>query len=500
MPSLTPVERAALAAGLAALALWFAVFLRMGGVNHDVFHAMALARESIALGHVPHRDLYAYAPTRTPVVHHEWLAGVLALAAYRSAGTAGFGFIWWAVSLGIAALSARALAGVRPVTALAAGFLACPLVTYSLFQPLVAQSYSVLLCGLLLLLLARDAGGAKRAWLLAVVPLFILWTNLHGGVVVGFGVVAVCALERRLRGEPWRHLAALAALLAAAILVNPYGWHYYGYLTRALTMPRPHIGQWQPGWFLRLGHAHFGIPFLTMLALYLYALARAGRRFRGALVTALLAAAAMRAHKLLPFFALAWLYSVPAALAATRLGEAFERTARRALPAAGPAFVGLAGLFALLVGANRPWDVSIPARREQGPIQPVHAADYLERTGFRGNVMTYFVHGAYLSWRLYPRVKVSCDARYEAAYPDGHAERNLDLFRTRPEMLDEELRRLPQTDLILTGHRFPVARELARRPEWRLLYSDASFALYSRAGTEPAWISQSAPAPPRPGH
>ncbi len=31
--------------------------------------------------------------------------------------------------------------------------------------------------------------------------------------------------------------------------------------------------------------------------------------------------------------------------------------------------------------------------------------DYLERTGFRGNVMTFFRYDAYLSWRLYPNVK-----------------------------------------------------------------------------------------------
>src|SRR5690349_15301386 len=41
-------------------------------VDMDIFHQMALARESIALGHIPTVDRFAYTPTLPYSVHHEW--------------------------------------------------------------------------------------------------------------------------------------------------------------------------------------------------------------------------------------------------------------------------------------------------------------------------------------------------------------------------------------------------------------------------------------------
>jgi hypothetical protein len=476
MKTLT-VERVAVIAGFLALAAWFVLFLRDTGLNHDVYHQMALARESLALGYVPNHDLYSYAPTRSPVVDHEWLAGLAALAAYTAGGAVGFGVLWLAIAAGCAACCARALFRLPPLAAFAAGFVSFPLVTYSLFQPLIAQSWSVLLCGVLLFFLQADAAGRHRLvfW---TVPLFVLWANLHGGVVIGLGIVAACAVERRLRGEPWRHLAALLLILLAALSVNPYGWRYYQYLARALTMPRPQIGEWQPAWLFGADYA-YSVPFALMAAAYLVAAAKAGLRFRGALVTALVMLASVRAHKVLPFFALAWLFYVPAALSAVWPGG-LERLWKKLLPFAGPAFATATILLCMLVRWNLPWPVRVPDEPRMGRlIQPVHAVDYLQRTGFRGNIMTFFRHGAYVSWRLYPRVKVSCDARYELAYPDGYAERNLAMYQSAPQMLREELRRLPATDLILTDRRSPLDAELSRIPGWALAYSDTAFAIYA---------------------
>ena len=139
----------------------------------------------------------------------------------------------------------------------------------------------------------------------------------------------------------------------------------------------------------------------------------------------------------------------------------------------------------MIVWSHRPWPVRIPDDPALGFIQPVHAADYLQRTGFRGNVMTYFRHGAYISWRLYPRVKVSCDGRYEVAYPEGHVERHFTLYEADPGLLEDELRRLPATDLILADRRHPLAARLSHFPGWTLSYSDPGFAIYARQPSPP---------------
>ena len=50
---------------------------------------------------------------------------------------------------------------------------------------------------------------------------------------------------------------------------------------------------------------------------------------------------------------------------------------------------------------------------------PVREADILALANARGNLATPFAWGSYLSWRLYPEIKISMDGRYEAAYPES---------------------------------------------------------------------------------
>ena len=45
--------------------------------------------------------------------------------------------------------------------------------------------------------------------------------------------------------------------------------------------------------------------------------------------------------------------------------------------------------------------------------------DILALAGAKGNAATPFAWGSYVSWRLYPNIKISMDGRYETAYPES---------------------------------------------------------------------------------
>jgi len=55
---------------------------------------------------------------------------------------------------------------------------------------------------------------------------------------------------------------------------------------------------------------------------------------------------------------------------------------------------------------------------------PVREVDILAQAGARGNAATPFSWGSYVSWRLYPNVKISMDGRYETTYPESTFELN----------------------------------------------------------------------------
>ena len=88
--------------------------------------------------------------------------------------------------------------------------------------------------------------------------------------------------------------------------------------------------------------------------------------------------------------------------------------ARYQRPVARVAFaLGLLGLA--VASSNRWWELKIPTSDyREALVYPAGVAEYLAENQFAGNVIVPFNVGAYISWKLYPAVKVNIDSRYEA--------------------------------------------------------------------------------------
>lgn len=93
----------------------------------------------------------------------------------------------------------------------------------------------VFLCGLFVSLQGFEAGRVplRRLWWL--VPVFAIWTNLHGGMLAGLGTFGLCGIGWGLlflAGQPsplrsWREVGELlliGVLCGLTVFVNPYGW------------------------------------------------------------------------------------------------------------------------------------------------------------------------------------------------------------------------------------------------------------------------------------
>lgn len=465
----------------AGLAAALAAHASLHIADLDLWHQLALAREIFATGRMPVADPFAYTPTHR-MIHHEWGAGMVAYL-LSFAGPAAILLLHYGLMAGVLAVCLRAAA--RTAKGLENwGVLALPAVLLlSLgFLPVRAHAWSYLFTAWLLSCLARDEAGSRRwiaPWLLA----FPLWVNLHAGFAAGMGLLAAFWLERLLRREPHAHLLGVGAAMAAAVSINPWGVSYYGFLWHALTMPRPRIAEWGPAW---TAPQPYPAALAVCVLLLLYAAASAGRRApRGILLVAAALLAALLHRKMLPIFAVAWLCYVPGWLRATRLGEMLAGAAAAWRPLA-MALWGLLLLASVKTAvADRFWELRVPANPIQPgashPVYPAGAAEYLSRHRFAGNVLTPFNYGAYVSWKLYPAVRVSLDSRYEAVYPAPVAERLLDLEDARPGW-QATLSAYP-TDLVLMPLDAPLARAITTTA-WRRVYRDAHFALWARPGLE----------------
>ena len=71
---------------------------------------------------------------------------------------------------------------------------------------------------------------------------------------------------------------------------------------------------------------------------------------------------------------------------------------------------------------------------------PVREVDILSRARAKGNLATPFRWGGYCSWRLYPRIKISMDGRYETTFPESTFELNNDFYERRGTNWDRLIR------------------------------------------------------------
>jgi hypothetical protein len=481
---------------LAALVAFALSRTATGVIDLDLFHEMALAREIVQSGAVPWTDSFAYTPTIEIVVHHEWGLGMIALAVSKVMGGAGIIVLKFALIFGLGYVVWSTARGRRASPIIAALFLALGIVLSDYgFATVRAQMFSYLFAGLLLAGFDRDRKG-DRTWLWGVAVMFPIWGNLHGGCLVGAALFATHWFEQLVRRQPHWHLFFMGLALIPLAALNPWGFQFHVYLVHAILMPRPAIAEWSPLWdpANRIHVLYFGVSLLPLILI----LRRTGfRRLPGILIVVATALAAVKSHRFLAFYAVAYASYLPGAFSQTRLGRELrfiwwrQRTAICIL--LGIATLGL-GLKSLM---SEPWRLQVPSHplpyQAQNVFYPVGAVDYLEEQQYQGNVMVPYDWGAYVMWRLGPAVKISMDSRYEVAYPPWRLDEDDQFYFARPGW-QEILEKYP-TDVVLVPGDFPIVKPLGVHPGWRRIYEDPQFVMFAKQASDLPLMKSDTPSP-----
>jgi hypothetical protein len=196
-------------------------------------------------GTVPHTDLFGFSRAPDTWYAFEWLSEVV--FAWLHAG--------WGLK-GVVLLSAALIAGYMTLLLRftlsngSTGLLSLALVLIT--SGITAIHYHarphlftlVILCAALWLLF-RDREQPTR-WLWSLIPITILWTNLHGGFFVFFVVIALLVIASAAEALLFADLRAakvaevkrytlLGLGCAAASLVNPYGIHLHEHIRETLS-------------------------------------------------------------------------------------------------------------------------------------------------------------------------------------------------------------------------------------------------------------------------
>jgi hypothetical protein len=335
-----------------------------------------------------------------------------------------------------------------------------------------AQSTALPLFAAVLWLLVDGARRGIRARTLAVLPLLVLWANLHGSVVLGAVLTMLLGLThiaRTRRPEP--RAAALVVLAPVCVLLSPYGTKLLAYYDLMLVDApfAPILREWQ--WSRPDGTtALFWLLALIGVAILLRRRCRSRLTAYELVVLAVTFVGAVQAVRGVVWFALAAAAILPVALDGllTRADVAAPKVNRTI------SLVALGGLtLALLVTAARPssWFVS------QWPERRVEAVREATRDP-RARLYPTDGTADWLLWRIPDlRGRLAYDVRFEL-YDEPTLDTIVDVKAGRGNWL----RALAPYRLVVLdeGRTTRRSRALLDRPGATLAYGDDGFTLVSR--------------------
>jgi hypothetical protein len=473
----------------------FAALSQNPVADPDLFARVAAGHLIALSGKVPITDPFAYTAKKALWIDHEWLAalifygvsrgGDLALQIVRAVGAfASIGVLLAAQR--IYSPKARSgfvllLAGAMDSSYVWTSVVRSQLFTY-FFLPLYLLIFVLAYC--------------RRAYFgIIFLPIVMLiWANAHGGFVVGLGLHALAAgaflVERR---EGWLYLAGtfVVSVLIVAFL-NPYpGFSFGSYMIEAITMPRPTITEWGP---LRLSNpaswTTIGIGLLVFGGL------ATTRKLPPLHVGLFLASAcffAARANRLAAIFSM-----VAVVYGADYVDALFDAFGRRgaSLLIAGKRMGAVATcVIALFCVAHLAMRLAngtlIPLSLGAFPVQSL---EWLRANGKDGKkILVDFNAGSYALWRLYPKMQISMDGRYEEVYPESTVTDVADALYPDSPTWAESWKKTKSDYVLLPVRSVAFRKRQMYGADLGVVYQDEKFALLARpedvaANPEPAKV------------
>lgn len=469
----------------------------------DLWGYMAFGRLFWQTGSFPYRDTFAYLPTLDPFVYHEWLTGVFLYPLYQLAGAPGLQLLKYflgLITVALVYLTAR-LRGAEPLAAILGLILVQPFLGIG-YSPVRAQAFTFAFFALSLYLLerARITGRFRALWVL--VPLQVLWANLHGGFLAGLGLLVFYSLGELLSRRPFLPYVKVFLVACLATLLNPYGLEYWRYLADAVSMPRPEITEWVSAYQAYRRGTFFNefMLFFLVAAIVLYMSLRMHWReltpMLALCLTFYLGVKHLR-HQVF-FYLLAGAYlATPIAryLEVMRADPKLQSLKQWGLRLGWqiPALLVGAVLvyYGWLVAAEGPLSFRLPSLPSPGKsaiYYPTGAVAYIQEHRLSGKLLTEFDWGEYLIWSLSPGCRVSLDGRFEAVYPAGVCQEYFNFIYARPGWR-QFLEKYPP-DMILVDSRSPIAKLLQNDPSWQEVYQDPGAALFLRNNVPLVYIEK----------
>jgi hypothetical protein len=437
----------------------------------------------------PYHDPFSYVPTKESWIYHEWLTGVLLYKVYEWFGEAGLQILKYLIGFCTAGLvyAGARLRGAERLSSAIGVFFAS--IAFGIgYAPVRAQIFTYFFFALTVYILEVSRKKERWTYLLLLIPIQVLWCNLHGGFVAGLGFIGIYAVGQLLSRRPFFPFVFAAVASALSTLINPYGVFYWLTIYEAISMDRPLIAEW---WSvadaIKAGYGTYN-HLIFILYLFLSLAAMVWYRWKDVtdiMVLAVTAFLGLRSNRHEVFFFLSFGMFLPLVFM-----PYIDRLT------SDPKFLGfltrlnwkksiaVTSVLVLFPFYNLSSHDFLRITLPSSPVSsssfyyPLGALEYIKGRNLKGNILTDFEWGEFVMWSLYPKCLVSTDARYESVYPKEVIDRYFEFYYAGKDwriFLDA----YPH-DMILIKSSANIYPFIRTQQNWCEEYNDEGSALFVR--------------------
>ncbi|MGA1874207.1 MAG: tetratricopeptide repeat protein [bacterium] len=472
--------------------------------NNDIWMHMKNGELILKGRHFLYTDTYSFRTIGKEWVNHEWLAGVIFFLVNKIYPVSALiffkGFLVLILALFLVAtcrLTYNRWTILYTITVFAlfnAGvrFLVRPHMFTYFFTPIY-----------LYILFAYKY--RKKDYLFWLPILTLLWVNIHGGFVIGIGIMSLFTFGETFRTlinryfSYWQNdilslprlkkLWAIWLISGIVLSFNPHGLSIYTYPFE-LTSQKVFMSQiyeWQPPFksstFMRSYAFTYFLIWLVLLGLS-FLLDWKHFDLTNALVCALFVAMAFKMHRNIADFALA-----TAPVMSLNFDLFFDRFSNHH----GRAEIDLLLKLAILVitvgltamsfkygyiyreGSRKPFGLGVASN------MPIEAVQYIKENNIKGNCFNPYTYGTYIIYHLYPETRVVMDSRdlphgEELYLEHQYAMNRVDVFKAMFQKYHIDYILLNYRNQDLAKH-FEYLEESG---DWVLVYFDDRNVVYIR--------------------
>ena len=465
--------------------------------NNDIWYLLREAADIVASGEIPSVDQYSAVAAGRPYLAHEWLSGLIFLGIFKLGGGEALTVFRTLIMLAILLLLWFSLEKRARSFVLTALLLA--LAAYIILERLFVRPHAFTLLFLCVWVFALERWRRQRRlrYLIILVPLQILWANLHGGYIIALvlGVMMTGSAAFLVMFPSWSKdesydgsdvlkLAVLTAACLAASLVNPHGLRLLEFSLN-LGLASDYIKQFIYEWGSPLSGKYMRRAYGFDVALSIFILMWSGlaltlkRRPLLDVVFALLATVmTAQAIRFVSFIGiLGFPITVRAWLTVADTHAKSLLVQRRPLLEA--------SLFALIFASTLVYGFPLDKVNHRridwgfGGGIPFTTLNFMAEQGLEGTIFNDYIDGAYLQYHLAPRILPVMDSRIDV-YGSELAHEYFS-SRDNPEKFFQYLNKYNVSLILLMQKKknIPVIQLLLQLPAAKLLLREDDRFLFS---------------------